>query len=177
MNEFYVILSRSNTTVALLVRTFTGKFYNHASIGLSPKLNKYHSFGRKNPKMILPAGYITEGVNDGYFGVKPNTQILVLRGYLPDEEFRLLKEHMEEFEEDQRSFRYNILGLPVAYLGIPWHREKHYTCSGFVAYLFRGILDFEKDYSLVQPEDFYKFDFEKIYEGTAGDYDHEKLSI
>lgn len=177
MKEFYLVLSRSHTTVAMLVRTFTGKYYSHASLGFTPELDEFHSFGRKNPKRMLPAGYITEGIDDGYFGMWPNTKILVLKGHLEDEDFELLQERIRGFEIDRKRYRYNIMGLVTSYIGIPWHRAKHYTCSGFVAYLFRDILDFGKDYSLVEPEDFYKFDFEKIYEGTAGEYDYEKLSI
>ena len=177
MNNFYLVLSRSHTTVAMLVRKFTGKYYSHASLGFSPKLDTFHSFGRKNPKVMLPAGFITEGIDSGYFGLWPDTKILVLKGSLNDEEFGILQERIKGFELDRRRYRYNIMGLVTSYIGIPWHRAKHYTCSGFIAYLFRGILDFEKDYSLVEPEDFYKFGFEKIYEGTAGEYDHEKLTI
>ena len=177
MKEFYLVLSRSHTTVAMLVRTFTGKYYSHASLGFTPELDEFHSFGRKNPKWMLPAGYITEGIDDGYFGMWPNTKILVLKGHLEDEDFELLQERIRGFEIDRKRYRYNIMGLVTSYIGIPWHRAKHYTCSGFVAYLFRDILDFGKDYTLVEPEDFYKFDFEKIYEGTAGEYDYEKLSI
>ena len=121
--------------------------------------------------------FITEGIDNGYFGLWPDTKILVLKGALYDDEFSLLQQRVREFEVDRTEFRYNLMGLVTSYIGIPWHRRKHYTCSGFVAYLFRDILDFGKDYSLVQQEDFYKFDFEKIYEGTAGEYDYEKLSI
>ena len=177
MNEFYIVLSRSHTTVAMMVRTFTKKYYSHASLAFSPSLDSFHSFGRKNPKMMLPAGFITEGIDNGYFGLWPDTKILVLKGALCDDEFSLLQQRVREFEIDRAEFRYNVIGLVTSYIGIPWHRRKHYTCSGFVAYLFRDILDFGKDYSLVQPEDFYKFDFEKIYEGTAGEFDYEKLSI
>ena len=177
MNDFYIVLSRSHTTVALLVRMFTRKYYSHTSLALSKDLDLFHSFGRKNPKMLLPAGYIEESVDTGYFGMWPDTKIAVLQGKLDDEQYRLLQERMTEFSQKPEAYRYSIRGLLPAFLGIPWHRTKHYTCSGFVAYLFRDILHFDKDYSLVEPEDFYKFGFKTIYEGTAGEYNHEKLSV
>ena len=146
MKDFYLVLSRSHTTVAMLVRTFTGKYYSHASLGLTPELDEFHSFGRKNPKRMLPAGFITEGIDNGYFGLWPDTKILVLKGTLCDDEFSLLQQRVRQFEVDRTEFRYNLMGLVTSYIGIPWHRRKHYTCSGFVAYLFRDILDFGKDY-------------------------------
>ena len=177
MNDFYIVLSRSHTTVALLVRMFTHKYYNHTSIAFNKELDLFHSFGRKNPKTLLPAGYIEEGVDTGYFGLWPNTKIAVLHGQLDDEQYRQVQDKLTEFSDEPETFHYSIRGLVSAFLGIPWHRTKHYTCSGFVAYLFRDILHFDKDYSLVEPEDFRKFGFKTIYEGTAGEYSNEKLSV
>lgn len=175
MNKFYVVLSRSHTTVALLVRFFTRKYYSHTSIGLEKDLSTFYSFGRKNPRYLLPAGMIKEGISKGYFAYRPGTKIMVLEGELNNEEYELLKEHLEEFEEKREWYRYNLLGLPLSFLQIPHERKRHYNCSSFVAYLFRDILEFERHYSLTEPEDFYKFNFKKIYEGRAGDYTYEKF--
>ncbi|MBQ3009516.1 MAG: hypothetical protein IJD80_08025, partial [Oscillospiraceae bacterium] len=135
MNKFYIVLSRSHTTVALLIRTFTLKYYNHTSLSFSKDLNLFYSFGRKNPRLLLPAGFITEGIDTGYFGMWPNTKICVMEGELNDEEFALLKEHMTEFEENREQFRYDILGLPMAFFNLAHERARHFNCSSFVAYL------------------------------------------
>ncbi len=174
MNKVYIVLSRSNTLVAMLVRIFTGKFYNHASIAFEKDLNSFYSFGRKNPRLLLPAGFISEGVHTGYFGLKPHTQVRVLEMELDDEEYNMLVKNVEGFEQQADRYRYNILGLATIYFNIPWNRTIHYTCSGFVAYCMRNALDFGKHYSLIQPEDFFNFKHKKIYEGTAGDYHYEK---
>ena len=177
MKKVYIVLSRSNTIVAHLVRTFTRKYYTHASIAFEKDLNSFYSFGRKNPKMLLPAGFINEGVNTGYFGLWPETKIRVLEIEVDDKEFYSLETNIAEFENHSEEYRYNILGLVTAYLHIKWSRPKHYTCSGFVAYCMRHIFKSNKHYSLTQPEDFYKFNFKKIYEGTAGDYHYEKQQV
>ena len=174
MNKYYIILSHSNTLMARVVRLFTGAYWNHASIALSGELNEFYSFGRKNPALMFPAGFISEGVHTGYFGLKPQTRISVLKAQLSDRDYQILVEELDQFRRKKDEFRYNILGLPILYCNIPWTRHRHYTCSGFVAYCMRNILKFEKHYSLVKPEDFNMFDFEKIYEGTAGDYHYEK---
>ena len=59
MNKVYIVLSRSNTLLAMLIRVFTGKFYNHASIAFEKDLNSFYSFGRKNPRLLLPAEPVT----------------------------------------------------------------------------------------------------------------------
>ncbi len=177
MKKTYIVLSRSNTIVALLVRFFTHKYYNHTSLAFTPELDKFYSFGRKNPKKLLPAGFISEGVHTGYFGLWPQTKIAVFEAELSEKEYRLLNSNLARFKQNREYYEYNVMGLASAFLGIPWHRQKKYTCSSFVAYCFRGILNFDKHYSLTQPEDFYKFNFRKIYEGTAGDYHYEKQQI
>lgn len=174
MNSCYIVLSHSNTIMARLVRRFTGNYYNHTSLALSEDLNEFYSFGRKNPRLLFPAGFISEGVHTGYFGLKPHTKIAVFEAQVSDEEYQLMLTQLNEFLKQRNRYRYNLLGLPMALFNIPWGRNNHYTCSGFVAYCMRGILDFDKHYSLIRPEDFYMFDFEKIYEGTAGEYHYEK---
>ena len=174
MNKVYIVLSRSNTALAMLVRTFTGKYYNHASIAFEKDLNNFYSFGRKNPRLLFPAGFISEGVHTGYFGLKPHTQLRVLEFEVEEEKYNMLVKNVEGFEKRNRRYRYNILGLPMILCNKPWNRTIHYTCSGFIAYCMRNILDFGKHYSLAQPEDFFKFKHKKIYEGTAGDYHYEK---
>lgn len=175
MEKFYIVLSRSNTLVAILIRIFTRKYYNHASICFKKDLSRFYSFGRKNPRFMLPAGFIIEGVHTGYFGAKPKTKIIVFEGELEKEDYDLVQRRLKEFLDNKEMYKYNILGLVTAFFKIPWHRKRHYTCSAFVASLFSGILDFGKDYSLVEPEDFYKFNFKVIYEGTAEDYSYEEL--
>ncbi len=175
MKNYYIILSRSNTIVALLVRFFTHKFYSHASISFQPDLKEFYSFGRKNPRIMLPAGFICEGVDTGYFGLWPKTQIAVLEGQLTEEKFELLQEHLQEFKDNSEKYKYNLIGLALGYLKIPWHRKWHYTCSGFVAYIFRDILIFDRHYTLVQPEHFFKQNLKTIYKGTAGEYNYEEF--
>lgn len=174
MNNCYLVLSHSNTLMALAVRFFTGAYWNHTSIALSRELDEFYSFGRKNPRMMFPAGFISEGVHTGYFGLKPQTKIQVLQAQLSDDEYRRLLTQLDKFRRRKNEYKYNILGLPVAFFNIPWGRHKHYTCSGFAAYCMRDIIKFNKHYSLIKPEDFNMFNFEKIYEGTAGDYNYEE---
>ena len=177
MNNYYIVLSHSNTLMARLVRVFTGAYWNHTSLALSGELNEFYSFGRKNPRLLFPAGFISEGVHTGYFGYKPKTKIAVYQAQMTDEEYSKMLKQLDKFRHRRDEYHYNILGLPATYANIPWGRRRHYTCSGFVAYCMQDVLEFDKHYSLVRPEDFMIFDFEKIYEGAAGDYNYEKQQL
>jgi len=85
MGKVYIILSRSNTLLARFIRLVTKKYYNHASLSFDRSLETFYSFGRLNPKLMFPAGFITEGVKSGYFGLHPGTKIMVLERELPEE--------------------------------------------------------------------------------------------
>ncbi len=175
MKKYYIILSRSNTLVALLVRFFSRRYYSHASVAFTPELDPFYSFGRKNPRIMLPAGFISESMTTGYFGVFPKTKVVVLEGEITEEQHRLVQDRLEEFLREKYRYKYNLIGLVTGYLGIAMPRKWHYTCSGFVAYIFRDVLEFDRHFTLVQPEHFLEFDLKTIYEGTAGDYHYEKL--
>ncbi len=175
MKKYYVVLSRSNTIVALRVRFLSKKYYSHASVSFTLGLDPFYSFGRKNPYLVLPAGFISESMTTGYFGAYPKTKVIVLEGEINDRDYQLVQENLEYFEENKKKFKYDILGLTMGYFGIPNNHRWHYTCSGFIAYIFRDVLNFNKPYSLVEPEDFLRLGLKIIYEGTAGEYDYEKL--
>lgn len=174
MKKFYIVLSRSHTIFAIIIRLFTKKYYNHTSVAFDESLEEFYSFGRRNPRLMFPAGFIIEGVHRGFFGIHPKTKICVLEGELSREEWRLVQSRLEPFKAEPTKYKYSLVQAAMMALNKPYHHPTNYVCSVFAAYLFRDILDFGKDWSLVYPEDFTKFGFKKIYEGTTGEYKYEK---
>lgn len=171
--KLYIVLSRSGTVLARAIQVVTRKYYNHTSVSFDKSLDTFYSFGRRNPRLMFPAGFIIEGVHRGFFGIHPHTKICVLEGEITREDYRLIQQRLAPFIAQPRKYKYGVAHLPLMIRGMPYRSENNYVCSVFAAYLLRNILNFEKDYSLVYPEDFYKFNFKKIYEGEAGDYDYE----
>ncbi|MEG1781959.1 MAG: hypothetical protein RR253_01790 [Oscillospiraceae bacterium] len=174
MKKFYIVLSRSGTILARAIRIFTKKYYNHTSISFERSLNTFYSFGRRNPRLMFPAGFITEGVHSGFFALHPKTKICVLEGEMSEEAFCGVQKKLEPFIREPKKYKYGILQMLKMMTGKPYRSQDHYVCSVFAAYLLDDYFDFGKDYSLVYPEDFYIFDFKKIYEGTTGEYEYEK---
>lgn len=177
MKKIYIVLSRSGTVLARAIRLVTKKYYNHTSVSFDRSLDVFYSFGRRNPRLLFPRGFITEGVHKGFFGLHPDTRICVLEGEISDRDFTLVQQRLAPFVARPKRYKYGVLNLIKMWAGRPYRTENKYVCSVFAAYLLDGILDFGKDYSLVYPEDFYNFGFKKIYEGTAGDYSYEKQQL
>ena len=71
MNKIYIILSQSNTILARIVQLYTRKKYSHAALALDDSLDKIYSFGRWYPRLMLPAGFITEHRGKGFFDLFP----------------------------------------------------------------------------------------------------------
>lgn len=170
MEYIYIILSRSDTIFAKAIRRFTKKYYSHTSISFEESLTPLYSFGRRYPRLIFPAGFIIESPKTGFFGANPSTEICVLKMPITKEQLSTVKNKIQPFIDRPMHYQYNVKKMPLMMAGIPYSSDVKYVCSVFVAYLLRDILDFEKDYSLVYPEDFLNFGFEKIYEGVIGDY-------
>lgn len=174
MKKVYIVLSRSGTILARAIQVFTKKYYNHTSISFEKSLDTFYSFGRRNPYLMFPAGFITEGVHRGFFGVHPNTKICVMEGEISDGDFDTVQKKLAPFIANPKKYKYGITQMIKMMRGVPYRSEDHFVCSVFAAYLLKDALDFGKDYSLVYPEDFYMLGFDKIYEGTAGDYEYDK---
>ncbi len=178
MKHMYIILSRSQTLFAKAIRLVTRKYYNHTSVAFDPSLDVFYSFGRRNPRRMFPAGFITEGVHSGFFGIHPKTPICVLELDLTEEQYQLVQQRLRPFIDHPMEHKYGVQHVVPMALGFKTHRDnKDYVCSVFAAKLLENIYSFEKDFSLVYPEDFYKLNPNKIYEGTAGNYNYEKQSI
>ncbi len=174
-HKIYVILSKSNTLMAKAVRLYTRKTYSHTSLALDISLSTFYSFGRRNPRFMLPGGFIIEGVKSGFFKLHPKTQICVLEASITDKQLEDIKQRLKPFIDNPLKYKYNILGIIPTMLGISYKRKKHFLCSTFVAYILYNCFKFKKDYTLVYPEDFFKLGLKKIYEGDAQSYDKSKF--
>ena len=67
MKKIYIVITFTGTILSRLVRLITRKKYCHASISLDEKLENMYSFGRKNPYLLLPAGFIHEYKDKGTY--------------------------------------------------------------------------------------------------------------
>ena len=89
--SIYIILSQTGTMFSKALKFFTGAEYNHASISLSPTLNKMYSFGRLNPYNPFIGGFVQEGKDIGTFKRFSKTKAMVLEIKINCDQYEKIK--------------------------------------------------------------------------------------
>ena len=155
----------------------TKEKYVHISIALDKRWKKVYSFSRKNPRWILPAGFVNENF-DLITKRFVNSSCKVYELEITRQQYYKLKNELKKnYIKNAVKYRYNIVGLPMLNFNFPFRRKYHYVCSTFCGKLLTdaGIVDFKKDYSILKPRDFFNLKNSKlIYEGKTSDYLNEK---
>jgi len=176
MKKIYIIATNNRTMPSRLFGLATREKYVHVSIALDKKWKKVYSFGRKNPKWMLPAGFVEEDF-DEITKRFVNSSCRVYELEITRRQYYDLKTELKNnYIKNSIKFRYNIAGLPMLNFKFPFRRKYHYVCSTFCGKLLMdaGILDFDKDYSILKPKDFFELPNSKlIYEGKTLDYLNE----
>ncbi len=169
----YLVLSQTGTKFSRCLRLVNHTPYNHISIGLDSSLETLYSFGRQCLFFPLAAGFVREHPGYGVYRQFSDTRCAVYRLPVSLRTYCRLKETIEQFEQQEWCYRYNFAGLLAMIAHIPLHRQRHFVCSQFVAYvlLHSGACRFPKDFSLVRPQDFMQLpDIELLYEGRLNGY-------
>lgn len=171
MQTVYILLSRSNTVCARLIRLMTACRYNHSSISLSPEIDCFYSFGRRRLHNPLIGGFVRETLDAGVFSLNLDQPCVLYALEVSDEAYAKLEAQVEECLANYPNYRYNFLGIPFTYFGIPLTRKKHYQCGQFVARMLEltGECTLPRPVSLMQPMDFVKIpELVPVYTGTLG---------
>lgn len=172
MKDIYLLLSRPGTVVGNAIKLYTGGEWSHVSIALDENLKELYSFSRKYKWYPFIGAFMDEDIEDGVFGVKTETQCMVLKVKVTEEQYALAEDIINRFRANRHAYGYSILGLIYFILGVPRYNNYKYTCSGFVTHVIEGakIAKFEKHGSLIQPDDFMHLDAEVAYQGLLRNY-------
>lgn len=169
MKTIYILLTRTGTYFARLIRAVTGEEFSHASISLDRELNQLYSFGRLHYRVPFIGGFIREDVHTGVFGRNPHALCVLYKLDVPDDIYEQIESRVSEMSRNRGSYRYNMIGLAACLLGIKYRRSRHFLCSQFVADVLErsGALDLPRDVSLMQPGDFLKISsLRPVYRGS-----------
>ncbi len=167
----YIMVSKTNTLLGIVIQRLLGVSYNHCSIALDDSLEEVYSMGRKELWNMFAAGFVVEGRNHGFFAAHHRSDIVLLRLAVSRAEKETLRQVIAEYE--QAGCKYNLLGLIYCYRGIPAERENRMFCSQFVAEALQRaeIHVLDKPSSLVRPHDFLSVSSaEFVYTGAIGQY-------
>ena len=171
----YVVVTQTGTRISKTIKYFTNAPFNHSSITDDDGLINYFSFSRFYKHSPLPAGFMRENIFTGVFGMFKKIPCEIYRIKVSNQQYCRFNKLISHFDKHTNSFSYNLLGLVTMPLGIPFQRKNKFVCSQFVAFVLHqtGIAKFNKDISLVTPDDlrkisnselFYSGDFKKLHD-------------
>ncbi len=171
--SLYIVLSQTGTVLSKVLKFFTRAEYNHASIALSPTLDKMYSYGRVNPKNPFRGGFVEEGKDIGTFKRFNQTKAAVMELKVSEQEYDAVKNYIENMVNRRCEFHYNYWGLFLGFLGINVAPQKRFYCSQFVKKCLteQNIQNSTKLPKIIKPIDFLKLtDTRIIYTGLLKNY-------
>ena len=170
----YIVLTRTKTRPAQLIRFFTRKPYSHVSLSADANLKKMYSFCRDNKRSPIPAHFNTETVDTQIFGMYDSIPCEIYRLPVTDEQFIHFNENIRHFVENRNRYSYNIAAFIPMALRIPYRFKNSFVCSVWVAHILNkiginhGIM---KDNSLIEPDDLrYILGAELTFKGNLKEY-------
>ena len=171
--NIYILLSRTHTVPATLIRLYTKEPYSHVSIALDMELKELYSFARKHRFNPLDSGFVEEDLDKGIFGADKSIRCRVYEVAVTDEQYGQIREEISHFIKNKEDYGYNYRGLFGAMFGKNHEDGTHFLCSQFVTHVFYrgGIKLFSKDKGLIRPFDFHiELKDKQIYEGKLCRY-------
>lgn len=156
MKSIYILLTKSNTILSRIVYLITTDTYTHVSISFDKKFDYLYSSSRKNGRTIFPAGPCREYLLRGYYKKNPYIPCAVYELKVSDEVYVKAKHEAEKIIRNGHKYHFNIIGLVLCRLNIPYHRKYNFFCSQFVSEVLHRsqALKLPKDTSLMRPCDY-----------------------
>lgn len=156
MAHIYIALVDTPGFFAALIRRFLKQRYIHVVLGFDAKLEDAYSVGRRNPAILVFAGFERER-KDKILEAFPTAFYRICELECTDVQKKALWEKIQEDYRKRFRIHYAVCGLPFILMNIPFYIYHQYTCSSYIASVLEenGILHFKKHFSLVTPKDFY----------------------
>ncbi|WP_312096573.1 hypothetical protein [Niallia sp.] len=166
----YLVFTDTGTYFTRLIKFFTKRPYNHASLSMDADLYHVYSFGRKNIRNPFEGGFVREEMGNEFFH---SARATIYRCSVTEEQYQKTRQLITRFDEQRDQYKYNLLGLFAIALKKQWSRKNAFCCSQFVAFVLEeaGIIRFEKSISLVTPQDLSELtSMDAVFEGELADY-------
>lgn len=156
MKKIYILLTKSSTILSKMVGIVTADKYTHVSISFEKSLQPMYSSSRKNGKTLFPAGPCTENFQRGYLKNHLHIPCALYELTVSDEVYYSAKAEVEQIIDNADDYSFNIIGLLLCRMNIPYRRKKHFFCSQFVGEVLNKsqALQLPKDTSLMRPSDY-----------------------
>lgn len=168
----YLALVSTPGIFASAIRKVIDHDYVHVTLSLDADFKHSFSFGRRDPSVPYFAGFTREDASE-ILGQYPGARYRIVSIPCTKAQKSMLQRDFRRYYKNRFEYHYNILGLPFVLLNKPFYFKNRYTCSSFLAMLLdrRGIMSFDKHFSLVTPRDFYDgLQKTVLYEGYFHEY-------
>lgn len=172
MKKFYILLSRTNTIPARIIRSVTKSHYSHTSFSLYPRTDHFYSYARRHINLPVFSGFISENIHTKVFARYPDSPCALYSLDVSDETYEKAKKLIRYFRAHRKEATYNFWGAYAMPLGFAVRRTNKFTCSQFVAFVlyYSGACRLPKDPYLMMPDDFENVKaFKLIYRGKLMD--------
>lgn len=168
--KIYILLTDTGTLFTRLIKLYTKKSFNHASISFDRSLSEVYSFGRKAPSNPFIGGFVKENMESHFFKL---AECRVYSCTVSSIQYKKMRCFIQKMNDEKSLYRYNLLGLFAILLNKQINRKHAFFCSQFVASVLQECecVKFSKHPSLITPYDLIKGnDFHLVYEGNLKNY-------
>lgn|SRR5699024_6613970 len=118
----YILLTDTGTLFTKLIKLYTKKPYNHASIAFDSKLSVSYSFGRKSVRNPFIGGFVIENIESSSLFDKSECAIYSFD--LTDLQSEKMKRYIRKIDAQKEQYSYNFLGLFGFIIRRPIKRKK-----------------------------------------------------
>lgn len=164
----YIVLTRTNTVMSKLIRTFKNDEYTHAAISLDKELDPMYSFGRRNTYNPFIGRFRKEDINEGVYKFCEVLPGAIIEVEVLKEQYEKAKALLGHFISNSGSYKYNYKGLLHSLFNKPVCSDGRFLCSEFVYHILKesGIADLKVSRNLVRPQSLLKIEGKLIYKGN-----------
>ena len=154
MKTIYIMLTRTQSILSRTVRLVTMDTYTHAAIAFDQDLRVLYSSARWDGETMFPCGPCREYLHKGFYA-RHKTPCAVYELQVEDEVYERAKAEVAAIIENQTQYHFNIVGLMLCRLRIPFRRKTYFFCSQFVGEILHrsGAVELPRDPSLIRPSE------------------------
>jgi hypothetical protein len=168
----YVILSRSQTLLSMVIRALNGDQYTHAAISLDKSLEYMFSFGRRRASNPFVGCFKRERLNEGIYKEYRRIPGAVLEIPVTPSQYERIHLEIESFLLNSHNYDFNVSGLIGHMFNAARENDRRFFCSEFVYYILckSGVCDWHTPRGAVRPQHLLRLNGHLIFEGNLKEY-------
>lgn len=128
--QLFILVSRTDTGIAQVIRTFSRYPYNHVSLTLDPSLRRWYSFARYVQDTPFYSGFICEPV-ERFYAENGDAQVRLYRVEIPSKTAEELEALMDKASQPDSGLIYNYFDALAGAMGGKLPITGSHTCLSF----------------------------------------------